>query len=98
MCTPASRWYQSLNHIQYVLSLPLAIRYKVAYKKDSGECKLEISMTFADDAGEYSVFAKNQLGEVSASANLLEEGISILLFLCPGIFIISYLTFVYKIL
>lgn len=31
-------------------------------------------MTFADDAGEYSVFAKNQLGEVSASANLLEEG------------------------
>lgn len=31
-------------------------------------------MTFADDAGEYSVFAKNQLGEVSACANLLEEG------------------------
>lgn len=31
-------------------------------------------MTFADDAGEYSVFAKNQLGEVSASATLLEEG------------------------
>lgn len=31
-------------------------------------------MTFADDAGEYSVFAKNQLGEVSASASLLEEG------------------------
>lgn len=31
-------------------------------------------MTFADDAGEYSVFAKNQLGEVSASACLLEEG------------------------
>lgn len=31
-------------------------------------------MTFADDAGEYSVFAKNQLGEVSASADLLEEG------------------------
>lgn len=74
MCTPASRWYQSLTHIQYVLSLPLAIRYKVAYKKDTGECKLEISMTFADDAGEYSVFAKNQLGEVSASASLLEEG------------------------
>lgn len=33
-------------------------------------------MTFADDAGEYSVFAKNQLGEVSASASLLEEGTS----------------------
>lgn len=32
-------------------------------------------MTFADDAGEYSVFAKNQLGEVSASATLLEEGV-----------------------
>lgn len=31
-------------------------------------------MTFADDAGDYSVFAKNQLGEVSASASLLEEG------------------------
>lgn len=52
----------------------MSFRYKVAYKKDTGECKLEISMTFADDAGEYSVFAKNQLGEVSASATLLEEG------------------------
>lgn len=31
-------------------------------------------MTFADDAGEYSVFAKSPLGEVSASAGLLEEG------------------------
>jgi len=31
-------------------------------------------MTFADDAGEYSVFVKNQLGEVSASTSLLEEG------------------------
>lgn len=60
----------SLNHLLKLLS----IRYKVAYKKDSGECRLEISMTFADDAGEYSVFAKNQLGEVSASVSLLEEG------------------------
>lgn len=53
---------------------PLFIRYKVAYKKETGECRLEISMTFSDDAGEYSVFAKNQLGEVSATASLLEEG------------------------
>ncbi|XP_049450272.1 titin-like [Epinephelus fuscoguttatus] len=53
--------------------LTTGYRYKVAYKKETGECKLEISMTFADDAGEYSVFAKNKLGEVSASASLLEE-------------------------
>ncbi|KAM4608731.1 titin-like [Polymixia lowei] len=53
--------------------LTTGYRYKVAYKKETGECRLEISMTFADDAGEYSVFAKNQLGEASASANLLEE-------------------------
>ncbi|XP_034092914.1 titin-like, partial [Gymnodraco acuticeps] len=53
--------------------LTTGYRYKVTYKKETGECKLEISMTFADDAGEYSVFAKNQLGEVSASADLLEE-------------------------
>lgn len=46
----------------------------MAYNKESGECKLEISMTFADDAGEYSVFVKNSHGEVSASASLLEEG------------------------
>uniref|UniRef100_A0A8C5DTV4 Ig-like domain-containing protein n=1 Tax=Gouania willdenowi TaxID=441366 RepID=A0A8C5DTV4_GOUWI len=46
----------------------------LAYKKESGECHLVISMTFADDAGEYTVFAKNQLGEVSASVSLLEEG------------------------
>lgn len=57
-----------------MVSCFLSARYKVAYKKDSGECKLEISMTFADDAGEYSVFARNQLGEVWASACLLEEG------------------------
>lgn len=52
----------------------LPYRYKVSHKKETGECKLEISMTFADDAGEYSVFVKNPMGEVSASANLLEEG------------------------
>ncbi|KAL0963720.1 hypothetical protein UPYG_G00309990 [Umbra pygmaea] len=40
---------------------------------ENGVCKLEISMTFADDAGEYSIFAKNPLGEASASASLLEE-------------------------
>lgn len=34
-------------------------------------------MTFADDAGEYSVFVKNQLGEVSASSSLLDEGMNI---------------------
>lgn len=51
-----------------------ATRYRVAYKKETGECKLEISMTFADDAGEYSIFVKNPHGEVSASASLLEEG------------------------
>lgn len=31
-------------------------------------------MTFADDAGEYSLFVRNSHGEVSASANLMEEG------------------------
>lgn len=38
-------------------------------------------MTFADDAGEYSVFAKNPLGEASATAILLDEGIRIFCFL-----------------
>lgn len=49
-------------------------RYRVAYNKDTGACKLEISMTFADDAGEYTIFARNPLGETSASAILLDEG------------------------
>ncbi|KAI3355751.1 hypothetical protein L3Q82_004200 [Scortum barcoo] len=53
--------------------LTTGYRYKVSYKKETGECKLEISMTFADDAGEYSIFVKNQHGEASASASLLEE-------------------------
>ncbi|MEQ2170435.1 hypothetical protein GOODEAATRI_000275, partial [Goodea atripinnis] len=57
--------------------LTTGYRYKVAYKKETGECRLEISMTFADDAGEYSVFAKNPLGEASATAILLDEGIHI---------------------
>lgn len=49
-------------------------RYRVSYNKETGECKLEISMTFADDAGEYTILAKNQHGEASASTSLLEEG------------------------
>lgn len=49
-------------------------RYRVAYNKDTGACKLEISMTFADDAGEYTIFARNPLGEISASVMLLDEG------------------------
>lgn len=55
-------------------SSSLSDRYNVSQKRETGECRLEISMTFADDAGEYSVFAKNLLGEVSASVSLLEEG------------------------
>lgn len=50
----------------------------MSYKKETGECKLEISMTFADDAGEYSIFVKNPHGEASASARLLEEGTTVL--------------------
>ncbi|KAG7233595.1 hypothetical protein INR49_006810, partial [Caranx melampygus] len=53
--------------------LTTGYRYKVTYKKETGECRLEISMTFADDAGEYSIFIKNPHGEASASASLLEE-------------------------
>lgn len=37
-------------------------------------------MTFADDAGEYSIFAKNPLGESSAIALLLDEGIIFVVF------------------
>ncbi|KAI1237128.1 hypothetical protein IHE44_0014383 [Lamprotornis superbus] len=47
--------------------------YKVSYKKETGECKLEISMTFADDAGEYTIVVRNNLGEASATVSLLEE-------------------------
>ncbi|KAK7169443.1 hypothetical protein R3I93_005419 [Phoxinus phoxinus] len=53
--------------------LTTGYRYRVSYNKDTGECKLEISMTFADDAGEYTIFAKNQHGEASASTILFEE-------------------------
>ncbi|KAL7385130.1 hypothetical protein ABVT39_016267 [Epinephelus coioides] len=53
--------------------LTTGYRYKVAYNRETGACKLEISMTFADDAGEYSIFLKNPHGEASASAGLLEE-------------------------
>lgn len=69
-----SLYFCVLYHIFTFLFFLSSVRYKVTYKKETGECRLEISMTFADDAGEYSVYAKNQLGEVSASASLLEEG------------------------
>lgn len=49
-------------------------RYKVSYNKQTGECRLVISMTFADDAGEYTIVIRNKHGETSASASLLEEG------------------------
>lgn len=52
----------------------VSYRYKVSYKKETGECKLEISMTFADDAGEYTIVVRNKLGEASATVSLLEEG------------------------
>ncbi|KAJ8255365.1 hypothetical protein GJAV_G00204050 [Gymnothorax javanicus] len=53
--------------------LTTGYRYKVIYKKETGECRLEISMTFADDAGEYSIVARNRLGEITATTHLLEE-------------------------
>ncbi|XP_052004044.1 titin-like [Xyrauchen texanus] len=53
--------------------LTTGYRYRVSYNKDTGQCNLEISMTFADDAGDYTIFAKNQHGEASASTSLLEE-------------------------
>ncbi|XP_077175698.1 titin isoform X6 [Paroedura picta] len=53
--------------------LTTGYRYKVMHKKETGECRLEISMTFADDAGEYTIVVRNKHGEVSASASLLEE-------------------------
>ncbi|XP_050975118.1 titin-like, partial [Labeo rohita] len=55
------------------VALTTGYRYRVSYNKETGECKLEISMTFADDAGEYTILAKNQHGEASASTSLLEE-------------------------
>ncbi|NXO00169.1 TITIN protein, partial [Rhinopomastus cyanomelas] len=53
--------------------LTTGYRYKVSYKRETGECKLEISMTFADDAGEYTIVVRNQHGEASAMVSLLEE-------------------------
>ncbi|KAJ7345581.1 hypothetical protein JRQ81_001531 [Phrynocephalus forsythii] len=55
------------------LPLTTGYRYKILHRKETGECRLEISMTFADDAGEYTIVARNKHGEVSASASLLEE-------------------------
>ncbi|OCT63665.1 hypothetical protein XELAEV_18044764mg [Xenopus laevis] len=48
-------------------------RYKVTYNKESGDCKLEISMTFADDAGEYTIVIRNKYGETSETVTLSEE-------------------------
>ncbi|OXB61722.1 hypothetical protein ASZ78_002723 [Callipepla squamata] len=53
--------------------LTTGYRYKVSYKRETGECKLEISMTFADDAGEYTIVIRNKFGEASATVSLLEE-------------------------
>ncbi|KFP32174.1 Titin, partial [Colius striatus] len=53
--------------------LTTGYRYKVSYKRETGECKLEISMTFADDAGEYTIIVRNKHGEASATVSLLEE-------------------------
>ncbi|OCT61204.1 hypothetical protein XELAEV_18047227mg [Xenopus laevis] len=55
------------------VSLNTGYRYKVAYNKESGDCKLEISMTFADDAGEYTIIIRNKYGETSETVSLLEE-------------------------
>lgn len=75
LVTALASWGMVSKTTSHLLSHPL--RYRVAYNKESGECKLEISMTFADDAGEYFVYVKNPHGEVSASASLLEEGTAV---------------------
>lgn len=49
-------------------------------------------MTFADDAGEYSIFVKNPHGEVSASASLLEEGIRRPFIRVPHVLLDQWLT------
>ncbi|NXM71581.1 TITIN protein, partial [Serilophus lunatus] len=54
--------------------LTTGYRYKISHKRETGECKLEISMTFADDAGEYTIVIRNKHGEASATVSLLEEG------------------------
>lgn len=56
------------------ISIFFLYRYKVSYNKDTGECKLEISMTFADDAGDYSIVIRNKYGEATETTSLLEEG------------------------
>uniref|UniRef100_S4RBA9 Ig-like domain-containing protein n=1 Tax=Petromyzon marinus TaxID=7757 RepID=S4RBA9_PETMA len=48
-------------------------RYKVHYNKETGECSLEISMTFSDDAGEYTCVVRNKQGDAAASARLMED-------------------------
>nr|KAF6450512.1 hypothetical protein HJG59_008385 [Molossus molossus] len=53
--------------------LTTGYRHKAIYNKQTGECKLVISMTFADDAGEYTIVIRNKHGEISASATLLGE-------------------------
>ena len=63
-----------VEHASDDLVLLCSVRYKVAYNKETGACRLEISMTFSDDAGDYSIYIKNPHGEVSASALLMEEG------------------------
>lgn len=73
MALAYSVWTMNVNSLLIFCSN----RYRVAYNKETGQCKLEISMTFSDDAGEYIVFARNQLGEASASAMLLNEGWSL---------------------
>lgn len=67
-------WKILLRRIMEILYFYVFYRYKVSYKRETGECKLEISMTFADDAGEYTIIVRNKYGEASATVSLLEEG------------------------
>nr|XP_023685183.1 titin-like isoform X1 [Paramormyrops kingsleyae]XP_023685184.1 titin-like isoform X1 [Paramormyrops kingsleyae] len=48
-------------------------RHKILHEKESGLCRLQISMMLADDAGHYVITARNRFGEASASAILLKE-------------------------
>ena len=65
---PAVTWYRNSIVIESGPDL------KLYYDSQTGQCRLEISEVFPDDAGEISCRAVNPFGEAMTSANLLVQG------------------------
>lgn len=65
---PVVTWYKNTTEITSGPDISLH------YEPESGQCTLQVTEVFPDDAGEITCRAQNQFGEALTSATLIIQG------------------------